>query len=224
MPAPSASAVLVSGGLDSAILVGERLREGATVYPLYVRCGFVWEEVELAHLRRYLDALRSSRLRPLQVLDQPVGDLLGDHWSLSGLDVPDGDSPDEAVFLPGRNLLLLSKALLWCHLNGVGDLSLGILGGNPFADASADFLDPFQTSVNSALGARISVLRPYAHCSKTDVLSRGREFPLDLTFSCLRPIHGRHCGDCNKCSERRRGFASAGLEDCTRYAERSILA
>ncbi len=224
MPAPPASAVLVSGGLDSAILVGERLQAGSTVHPLYIRSGFVWEDVELAHLRQYLDAVRAPGLRPLQVLHQPVGDLLSDHWSLTGQDVPDGDSPDESVFLPGRNVLLLSKALLWCHLHGVRELYLGILQGNPFSDASPAFFETFRGSVNLALNSEITIHRPYARSSKTDVLLKGRDLPLSLTFSCLRPIENRHCGDCNKCSERRRGFADAGLADATEYAIGSILA
>lgn len=223
MPAPP-SAVLVSGGLDSAILVAERLQGGSEVHPLYVRCGFVWEDIELAHLRRFLDALRSPAVRPLKVLHQPVDDLLPDHWGLTGIGVPDGDSPDESVFLPGRNVLLLSKALLWCRLNGVDDLYLGILQGNPFRDASNGFLDAFGASVNLALGASITIHRPYARLSKTDVLHRGQHLPLALTFSCLQPVEGRHCGNCNKCTERRRGFASAGLADSTEYAAGSIVA
>src|SRR6516162_10523611 len=101
--APSALAVLVSGGLDSAILVGESLRTHAAVYPLYVRCGLSWEPVELRHLRSYLDAIRGPALRPLTVLEMPVADLYGEHWSLTARGVPGADSPDEAVFLPGRN-------------------------------------------------------------------------------------------------------------------------
>src|ERR1700687_3747626 len=60
-------AVLVSGGLDSAILVGDALRSGSIVSPLYVRNGLFWESVELEHLRRFLDALRSPNLRPLYI-------------------------------------------------------------------------------------------------------------------------------------------------------------
>src|SRR5712692_9383507 len=62
-------AILVSGGLDSAILVGDVLRANRTVQPLYVRSGLYWESVELEYLRRYLGALRTSGLRPLHILD-----------------------------------------------------------------------------------------------------------------------------------------------------------
>src|SRR5262245_26396656 len=116
-------AVLVSGGLDSAVLLGEAVRHYPAVYPLYVRAGLVWEEVELLYLRRFLMAVGGPALKPLVVLDCPVRDLYGDHWSLTGRGVPDGHTPDEAVFLPGRNVILLAKPLLWCHLNGVPEVA-----------------------------------------------------------------------------------------------------
>src|SRR5262245_43368462 len=106
-------AVLVSGGLDSAILLAEMLRQREVVHPLYVQFGLYWEAEELRHLRRFLGAVRRPSLRSLHVLDLPVRDLYGDHWSMTGHGVPDALSPDDAVFLPGRNVLLLAKAMLW---------------------------------------------------------------------------------------------------------------
>lgn len=209
--------MLISGGLDSAILLGEALREQAAVQPLYVRCGLFWEEAELAHLRRFLDALRSPALRPLHILQQPVGDLFDAHWSLSGSNVPGADTPDEAVFLPGRNVLLLSKAMLWCHLHGVPAVAVAHLAGNPFPDATPDFIRAFQDAVNQGMGGRVEVRQPYARLGKAEVMRRGRGLPLELSFSCIRPVGGRHCGRCNKCAERRRAFAAAGIPDGTAY-------
>jgi 7-cyano-7-deazaguanine synthase len=212
-------AVLVSGGLDSAILLGECARRQSAVWPLYVRTGLAWEAVELAHLRRFLEAVACPALRPLHLLELPVGDLYGAHWSLTGRGVPDEHSPDEAVFLPGRNVLLLTKALLWCHLRGVPALALGLLRSNPFPDATPEFFAAFQGAVNRAVGGRVQVLCPFAGLTKQAVLQRGRGLPLGLTFSCIRPVAGRHCGRCNKCAERRRAFADAGLADPTPYTE-----
>jgi 7-cyano-7-deazaguanine synthase len=216
-PDPTTLAVLVSGGLDSAILLGEALRDAAAVQPLYVRHGLSWEAAELQHLRRFLDAVRGPALRPLVVLEMPVADLYGSHWSLTGQGVPDADSPDEAVFLPGRNVLMLAKAMLWCQLHGVPAVALAPLGSNPFPDATPAFFDDFQDVVNRGLGGAVRVLRPYAGLSKAEVMRRGRDLPLQWTFSCIRPAGGRHCGRCNKCAERRRAFADAGLADRTDY-------
>jgi 7-cyano-7-deazaguanine synthase len=216
-PFPSPLAVLVSGGLDSAILLGEALRAVPAVQPLYVRNGLSWEPTELAHLRRFLEAVRAPALRPLTVLEMPVADLYGDHWSLTGRGVPGDDTPDEAVFLPGRNVLLLCKALLWCHLHGVAAVALAPLESNPFADATPAFFTAYQDAVNRAVGGSVRVLWPYLGRGKTEVMRRGRDLPLGLTFSCIRPAGGRHCGACNKCAERRRAFADAPMTDPTAY-------
>jgi len=212
-------AVLVSGGLDSAILVGEEVAQRPFVVPIYVRFGLVWEEVEQAYLERFLAALPAARLRPLVVLQMPIGDVYGAHWSTTGQAVPDADSPDEAVFLPGRNALLLVKALLWCHLHGVPELALAPLESNPFPDATPSFFAGFSGAVNQAVGGRVRVLLPYAGLHKEQVLRRGASLPLQHTFSCLQPRFGLHCGRCNKCAERQKGFRAAGLLDPTLYAE-----
>jgi 7-cyano-7-deazaguanine synthase len=217
--APTAEplAVLISGGLDSAVLLGESIGEHPAVYPLYIRTGLAWEPAELHCLGRFLEAVRRPSLRPLQVLELPVADLYGQHWSISGHHVPDSDTPDEAVYLPGRNVLLLSKALLWCHLHRVPSLALAVLEANPFPDATPAFFAAFENAVNQAVGDHVRLERPYAGLTKVEVVRRGRGLPLGLTFSCLSPVAGRHCGRCNKCAERRRAFAAAGIPDPSEY-------
>jgi 7-cyano-7-deazaguanine synthase len=211
-------AVLTSGGLDSAILVADLARQHRQVYPLYIRAGLSWEAAELAHLRRFLETVRRPTLQPLVVLEVPVGDLYGRHWSLTGQDVPDAHTPDEAVYLPGRNVLLATKALLWCHLHQVPILALATLRGNPFPDASEQFFGELAAVVSRAVGDQLTVQRPYAHLGKREVLARGQGLPLEWTFSCIRPVEGGHCGNCNKCAERRKAFAEAGWNDPTEYA------
>lgn len=224
-PSAEPLAVLVSGGLDSAILVGEAVRTRPAVHPLYVRCGLFWEEVEEQHLRQFLRALQTPVLRPLHVLHVPTADLYDTHWSLTGQGVPDAGTADEAVFLPGRNVLLLAKALLWCHLHQVPSVALAPLQSNPFPDATPAFFTAFQDVVNQAVGGRVQVLQPYSTLHKSEVMRRGRGMPLEWTFSCIRPTSGKHCGVCNKCAERRKAFQDASLPDPTPYyQERSCSA
>ncbi|HEY1784408.1 MAG TPA: 7-cyano-7-deazaguanine synthase, partial [Pirellulales bacterium] len=146
-PAASTIGVLFSGGLDSSILVAHLLGNGESVQPLYVAGGLVWEEAELTAARRLLARLAGPRLAPLVVLQLPMADLYGQHWSTDGRQTPDGTTPDEAVYLPGRNPLLLIKSRLWCQLNGVGRLALGTLKHNPFADATAEFFATFASAL-----------------------------------------------------------------------------
>lgn len=212
-------AVLVSGGLDSAILLAEAVRACPVVYPLYVASGLHWEAVERAYLERFLTAIAAPALRPLHVLEQPIADVYGAHWSTTGEGVPGADSADDAVFLPGRNVLLLAKPLIWCHLNRVPSVATAPLGTNPFPDATPAFYDGFARIVSSAVGGSVNVLRPYAVLHKVDVMRRGRGRPLEHTFSCIDPVRGLHCGVCNKCAERKQGFRDADMPDPTAYAK-----
>jgi 7-cyano-7-deazaguanine synthase len=241
-------AVLISGGLDSAILLGDMLAQNRVVQPISIRCGLAWEEVEHAHLVRYLAALgerrldeppglsrretssdstlpvginptaRQGTLLPLVILDEPVGDLYGDHWSVTGKGVPGATDPDPMVFLPGRNILLLAKAMLWCHLHRVPAIALGSLGTNPFPDATPEFFRTLQSCVNLAVEGRVEIVLPYGGMKKTDVMRRGVGLPLELSFSCIDPVGDRHCGRCNKCAERQAAFRDAGMPDPTPYA------
>src|SRR5437899_346111 len=161
-------AVLTSGGLDSAVLAADLANQHEQVYPLYIRCGLQWEAAELDCLRKFLTAVQRPALQPLIVLEEPVADLYGRHWSLTGRDVPGAATPDEAVYLPGRNLLLLLKALLWCHLHGVKSQALAVLAGNPFPDASEEVFRTFANVVNQAVRDDLTVLRPYGHLHEID--------------------------------------------------------
>lgn len=216
----AAIAVLVSGGLDSAILVADQAQQASAVHPIYVRSGLYWEAAEQAHLQRFLESVQFQRpaLQKLAILELPVADLYGRHWGLTGEGVPSDDSADDAVYLPGRNLLLLLKAMLWCCLRQLDAVAIGVLHNNPFSDAKAEFFAALESAFAMGMGGAVRIERPYAGLSKRDVLLRGRGLPLQYTFSCIRPIGGRHCGHCNKCGERRKAFADAGIADLTEYA------
>lgn len=219
MPNSDTIGVLFSGGLDSAILLGMLLDQGRTVQPLYVASGLYWQAEEQRAMARYLSRLAQPRLAELVTLQLPLQDLYGDHWSITGQNVPDAHTPDEAVYLPGRNPLLLVKTRIWCHLHGVKELAIGSLGSNPFADAGDLFFGPFEKSLDEALGERVALVRPLVGIEKRRHMQLGRGYPLELTFSCLAPTQGLHCGHCNKCAERQKAFREGGIPDPTVYAQ-----
>jgi 7-cyano-7-deazaguanine synthase len=221
VPHPAETGLLLSGGIDSAVLLSELLAREWQVVPFYVQTGCVWQAAELAAVERFLAALAQPRLRELVVFDLPIADLYGDHWSLSGADVPDERTPDEAVYLPGRNPLLLIKPALWCRMHGIDQLTLATLANNPFPDATPEFFARFEAMLHAAMDGSVRILRPFEHFSKKRVLELGRHLPLGLTFSCLKPAGTLHCGRCNKCAERQRAFREIGIDDPTEYASQS---
>jgi 7-cyano-7-deazaguanine synthase len=210
--------LLFSGGLDSAVLLDQLLDRGWRIVPFYVRTGCVWQVAELAAVRRFLTARAGPRLTDLVLLDMPLADLYGDHWSISGTHVPDDASPDEAVFLPGRNPLLLIKPTLWCQMHGIKHLAMATLENNPFADATPEFFARFEEMIAHATCEEVQVARPFDRMSKRRIMEMGRHLPLELTFSCLAPVAGLHCGRCNKCAERKSSFRHFPAGDPTRYA------
>ncbi len=215
--------VLVSGGLDSCVLVAEMGRTRREVHPVFIRQGLRWEETEIHWLRRFLEALRAEPLnlrsiREITLLDLPAGDLYGEHWSTTGENVPGAETEDAAVYLPGRNVLLLAKTAVFCAMRGIPEIALGILGQNPFPDATPEFFSKMEETLSTALNAPIRLTRPFAGQSKKAVTEMGRGLPLELSFSCIDPEGMDHCGVCNKCDERRKGFREAGIEDRTVYA------
>jgi len=227
--------VLVSGGLDSAVLLGRLLQTGARLLPVYIRCGFSWEATELHWLRRFLRAVRSLRLAPLRIVEVPLRPTYGErstslrapsrarsrdgaHWGFTGRRVPGAASADAAVYLPGRNVLLLSHAAILCAQQGMTTIALGTLKGNPFGDATPRFFRDMAACLSRALGHPIRVRTPLARWTKPQVIRSMANAPFALTFSCLAPRKHRHCGRCNKCAERRRAFRHAGVPDPTPYA------
>ena len=210
-------AVLASGGLDSAVLVAGLARE-ATVFPVYLRAGLAWEAEEQRALRAFLAALGDANVQPLAVLEMPVRRLYGEHWSATGKGVPGYDAPDSAVYLPGRNVLLIGVTAVWCALHAVGTIAIGSLDANPFPDATPSFFADYGRVLSAALAHPIEVVAPYRSLHKHDLIARFAALPLHLTLTCMAPRGGKHCGACNKCRERREAFRAAGVEDRTAYA------
>ena len=237
-PSGPPACVLVSGGVDSIVLLRETLKRHGAVQPLYVRAGMAWEEVERRALYRLLRVLRDRHagtiasgphrgkttdgpvhgLRPLREIEVPMGDLLADHWSRSGRGGPGYDDGDASVFIPGRNIALFSKAATFCALERIPVLVSGILSANPFPDGSPRFLRAIERGLALGLGARFRIRTPFRELTKDRVVRLGRDLPLHLTFSCISPRGRLHCGDCCKCKERIDAFVAAGVPDRTRYA------
>ena len=216
-PTPATAGILASGGLDSSILLAHLLEAGRRVQPLYIWFGLAWQHAELESLRRFLSAMDSPRLEPLTVLKMPVEDLYGNHWSVTGRGAPGAETPDEAVYLPGRNLLLIVKAALWCQMKGIEELALAPLGSNPFADATPGFFAELELLMNRGTGGHLRLIRPFADLTKQQVMQLGRHYPLELTFCCIAPRGHSHCGVCNKCAERQAAFRLIGADDPTQY-------
>jgi 7-cyano-7-deazaguanine synthase len=141
------------------------------------------------------------------------------HWALRGTP-PAFDTPDEDVYLVGRNIAMLAKTAIHCARHGIHRIVLGPLAGNPFPDATREFFDAMARALTLGLDHETVVETPFTDRDKATVIRLGVELgvPLALTLSCMNPQEGLHCGRCSKCRERRDGFREAGVVDPTTYA------
>jgi 7-cyano-7-deazaguanine synthase len=213
-------AVLFSSGLDSAVLASAEAR-ASTVHPIYVSCGLAWEEEELKAADRLLAAPAYRGVQPIARLAFTVSDLYPHHhWALRGVP-PAFDTPDEDVYLTGRNVILLSKAAIHCVQRGIARVAIGTLAGNPFPDATTDFFNAMAKAVSLGLAHNIAIEAPFMQMHKGDVIRLGQQLgvPLEQTLSCMNPRDGLHCGECSKCRERHDAFRDAAVPDLTLYAQ-----
>ena len=211
--------MLFSGGLDSAVLLVLAAQRGP-VQPLYVSVGLAWERDERAIAEKLLAAPPfAGSVRPLVPLRFDMTDVYPpNHWAIRG-EAPGYDTPDEDVYLDGRNIVLLAKASVFMARHGLGRVMIGPLAGNPFPDATPGFFDLMSRTLATGLAKSIAIETPLAQMHKEDVIKLGASLgvPLELTLSCMQPADGVHCGRCSKCRERRNGFRDAGVEDRTKY-------
>jgi 7-cyano-7-deazaguanine synthase len=170
--------------------------------------------------------------RPLVSLAVDMRDVYASHWAVTGRP-PAYHTPDEDVYLAGRNLILLGKAGVYCAAANLDRIVLGTLAHNPFPDATPEFRAAMARALSLGVDRPIRIDAPFADVTKAAVIRRGlaRRVPFALTLSCMQPAPAtatgdapRHCGVCSKCRERHDAFLAAGENDPTDYADERFVA
>ena len=218
--------VLVSGGMDSAVVLAIARAQGFAVHALSVRYG-------QRHTSE-LDAAGRVALALGAVAHKTVGiDLrsIGGSALTADIDVPldHPAAPDEipVTYVPARNTIMLSIALGWAEVIGAADIFCGVnaVDYSGYPDCRPEFIEAFERLANLATkagvaGAGIHVHAPLQHMSKADIVREGLRLGVDFaaTVSCYQADpDGRACGHCDACRLRAEGFSAAAIADPTRY-------
>jgi len=223
---PSRSAVvLLSGGLDSMVAAGIARSEGFALHALTIDYN-QRHAVELQAAAQIATALGAVRhvVLPLD-LRRFGGSALTDDIAVPKQGVGEGIP---VTYVPARNTIFLSVALGWAEALGARDIFIGInaLDYSGYPDCRPDFLHAFEAMANLATkagveGDRFTIHAPLLQMSKADIAREADRLDLDAgqSWSCYDPTpDGRHCGLCDSCRLRSKGFQEAGLSDPTRYA------
>lgn len=225
MTEASYAVALVSGGLDSYVSAACARADGHRLLALSIDYN-QRHQVELAAARRIAADLGAERhiVLPLDL------SLFGGSALTADIDVPkDGVGTDIPVtYVPARNTIFLSLALGWAEAMGARDLYLGVnaLDYSGYPDCRPEFIEGFEKLAELATkagveGAPFRIQAPLVSMSKADIVRKGTELGLNLalSWSCYDPAPGGvHCGRCDSCRLRAKGFDEAGIPDPTRYA------
>ena len=216
--------VLLSGGLDSMVCAALAREAGFEVVALTVDYG-QRHRVELESAR--VIAANLAKRHIVLPLDLRA---FGGSALTSDIEVPkDGLGPGIPVtYVPARNTIFLSLALGLSEASGARDIFIGVnaLDYSGYPDCRPEFVERFEALANVATkagveGDRFTIHTPLLHMSKADIAREAQRLGLDaaLSHSCYDPLpDGRHCGQCDACRLRAKGFADAGLADPTAYA------
>lgn len=216
--------VLLSGGMDSAVVVALAREQGFAVHALSVRYG-QRHTSELDAAARVAQALGVAAHKVVDVdLRSIGGSALTDD-----IDVPEaGGAGIPVTYVPARNTIMLSMALGWAEVLGASDIFCGVnaVDYSGYPDCRPEFVAAFEALANLATkagveGAGIRVHAPLQYLSKAQIASEGQRLGVDfgLTVSCYRAdAQGRACGHCDACRLRAEGFVAAGVADPTHYA------
>ena len=217
--------VLLSGGLDSMVAAAIAREQGFSVLALTVNYG-QRHSVELDAAKRIAGDLADEHV----VLDLDLRRFGGSALT-ADMDVPKSGVGDDipVTYVPARNTVLLSLALAWAEAAGARDLFIGVnaLDYSGYPDCRPEFIEAFASLANVATkavagGEPFRLHAPLQHMTKADIAREAARLGLDagLSHSCYDPApNGAHCGLCDACRLRAKGFAEAGIADPTRYAE-----
>jgi len=216
--------VLLSGGLDSMVCAGIARERGFSVVALTVDYN-QRHRVELDAARTIAGVLAERHI--LLPLDLRA---FGGSALTSDIDVPK-EGVGEGIpvtYVPARNTIFLSLALGLAEASGARDIFIGVnaLDYSGYPDCRPEFIAEYEKVANLATkagieGDRFTIHAPLQDMSKADIAREAQRLGLDaaLSHSCYDPLpDGRHCGQCDACRLRAKGFADAGIADPTEYA------
>jgi 7-cyano-7-deazaguanine synthase len=216
--------VLLSGGLDSATVLGMARAQNFLCHALSVDYG-QRHQAELDAAARVAAALGASEHRTMHVDLAGIG---GSALTDTSVAVPEVSSAGIPVtYVPARNTLLLSLALGWAEVLGATDIFVGVnaVDYSGYPDCRPAFVHAFEHLARLATkagveGAEFKIHAPLINLSKADIVKAGSRLGIDygMTVSCYQAdAQGRACGKCDSCRLRAEGFSAAGIADPTHY-------
>ena len=214
--------VLLSGGMDSLVCVGEAVAQGHDISLLHMSYGQKTSERERKSFEQIADfyKIQDRKIIDMTFLKQIGGSSLTDENI--AVKTYQGDSnviPDS--YVPFRNSIILSLAVSWAEVKGATKLFFGAnYEDSPgYPDCRPSYYEAFNRVIKEGTKAGdIEIQTPVLRMMKKEIVLRGQELkvPFALSWSCYRNTD-KACGTCDSCALRLRGFKEAGIVDPIDY-------
>ena len=213
--------LVLSGGMDSAVLLYHLLDAGHIVKTLSINYG-------QRHVRELDSAAALSGRVGVEhrIVDlSTINPLLGKN-SLSSdqTEIPEGHYEEESMKLtvvPNRNMIMLSVAVGWALALKFDAVAYGAHSGDHaiYPDCREEFAQALDRAVSLCDWHGMRLMRPFVKMDKGEIAKRGAALgvPFDLTWTCYNGGEV-HCGKCGACQERREAFAAHGIDDPVVFA------
>ncbi|SMC56449.1 7-cyano-7-deazaguanine synthase [Desulfocicer vacuolatum DSM 3385] len=212
--------IVLSGGMDSAVLLADTLEQGKTVEAISFDYGSKHNGRELPMARELCEHFKIDH----EIIPLPfINELFSSSLLSSGEDVPDGAymaSNMKSTVVPFRNGIMLSIAAGYAESVEASEVLLGSHSGDHhiYPDCRPEFNNAFAHAVNVGTDGKIDIRFPFSHLNKRDIGDIGRRLGVDFsrTWTCYKG--GRiHCGTCGACDERKYALRHEQGLDVTRY-------
>lgn len=227
--------VLLSGGMDSSVLLGHLLEEGVECHALSIDYGQRHaRELHAAYMVAQHYGVPFVHL-DMSLVGQSLFAGAGSSQVGNRVPVPHGHYTAENMKLtivPNRNMMLLALAGARAASLGALQVAYAAHAGDHavYPDCRPEFAEAAANALWEGNNPGIQLVRPFINWTKTQICARGAEInvPLQLTWSCYDPQDVRvdldktyeiHCGKCGTCVERREAFQDSGVGDPTTYAD-----
>jgi 7-cyano-7-deazaguanine synthase len=217
--------VLLSGGLDSCVLLSRLVAAEQDVFPMSVRYG---QRHAHREIRAALDICQAFGLEQRHIVAELP------HWLFAGSaltgsgPIPEGRYDDESMrstVVPNRNMVFIALATAYAISIGARKVAYAAHAGDHaiYPDCRPDFFAHMSRAVLRGSDGTVLLFAPFIDATKADIVRIGATFraPMQLSYSCYKG-GTKHCGVCGTCVERREAFNLAGVPDLTEYADGTL--
>lgn len=216
--------VLLSGGMDSLVCVGEAVKKHHEIFFLHLNYGQKTSERERKAFEEiaifYNIDTQHCKIIDMAFLKQIGGSsLTDDRIEVKTFKGESRGIPDS--YVPFRNSIILSLAVSWAEVVGATKLYIGANDEDSpgYPDCRPSYYKAFNQLIKEGTKAlNIEILTPVISLKKNEIVKRGVELkvPFHLSWSCYKDSKAA-CGICDSCSLRLRGFREAGIQDPIDY-------